>query len=784
MPELTEKPNMLERTKELTDRLESGMKDLFQSDKYKDYLTSMSRFHNYSSRNIALINMQMPGATKVASFKLWDEKFNRHVKKGEHGIRIFAPIADKTPEKKLMEKLDPETGAPLLDGTGKAIMEEMTALTNGLRFKLVPVFDQSQTYGDPLPELVENLTGNVAHYEAFLDSLKAVSPLPIEFESLKKSNDGYCRYGEKIGIREGMSKIQTIAAIVHEITHARLHDKGIIGDSANKPKFAKEVEAESVAYVVCQHHGIETAPNSFGYLAEWGSRDMSEFKASLDTIRKEAGGLINAIDDHFKAICKERDIDLSPKQPEKTVPVAETPSEPEFTTETRTENIAGVDFTFKDVIPQVQEKEVDTPVTPESVVEREPAEIMPDPAIGVSERDLYGYTYDGILPLLKERALELYDQDQPVYLLYNDNTEAMAFDRSEIENFDGIFGIDRDEWQRLVDYTDLSAKNTEAVKESELIHGSTDAFAIYQLRSGDELHYHRFASLEQLEKDNIAVDRSNYALVYTAPLPPKETLNEIYQKFNTDHPKDFTGHSLSVSDVVVMQREGEISSHYVDSFGFTELPAFLGNEHQPQKLAIPEPIEEKPAEKSADTIEDGKSAPDIADRQTPDNKPKTVYMQSPDHARENGEIDRYRESLKLNKECATAIDAAIKDCIVPDGHGYRLTPESVSKVIGDYGEQRVGIVLANTVRLQEWDGRYSSETKAWAKDAEMPQVRDNRDYFSNAHPAVLDGYIRLARKEMEKKPSILEAIKQGGDKSHGQDAPQKESPKKNNGREM
>lgn len=778
MPDTQEKPTMYERTKELTDRLEAGMTDLFQSEKYAEYLKSMSHFHHYSSRNIMLINMQMPGATRVASFKLWDEKFNRHVKKGEHGIRIFAPIADKTPEKKLMEKLDPETGAPLFDENGKVVMEEMTALTNRPMFKLVPVFDVSQTYGDPLPELVENLTGNVEHYEAFMDSLKAVSTLPVEFEPLRDGHDGYCRYGEKIGIREGMSEIQTISAVVHELTHARLHDKGL--ENADVPKFVKEVQAESVSYVVCQHYGIETAPNSFGYLAEWGGRDMSEFKASLDTIRKEANNLINAVDGQFQHICKERGIELSPKEPEKTAPAAETPPEPEFTTETRTENIVGVDFTFEDVVPQSPAPEQANEAAKAPPEPLTPDENMPDPAIGLSERDLYGYTFDGMLPLTKDRALELFDRDQPIYLLYPDNTEAMVFERSEIENHDGIFGIDRGEWERIAEYSALSAKNTEAAKESDLINGASDAFGIYQLKDGGELRYHRFASLEQLEAGHLAVDRGNYVLAYTAPLPPKETLDGIYQQFNTDRPKDFTGHSLSVSDVVVIQRGGEVSSHYVDHYGFAELPAFLGNERQPERAAAPEQANTaQTPEKPASAVEDNKTPPPL-----PENKKQPVYMQSPDNARESGELDRYRESLKLNKECAGAIDAAIKDCIVPDGHGYRLTPEAVSQVIGEYGEQRVGVVLANTVRLQEWDGRYSDETKAWAKDMDIPKIRDNRDYFSGAHPAVLDGYIRLARKEMEKKPSVLEALKQGAEKVR-QNPPQKEQPQKNkNGLEV
>ena len=214
MPE-TQNQTAFERTKELTDRLETGIQDLLQSDKYIEYLKSMSQFHRYSTRNTLLIHLQNPTATRVASFKAWGEKFNRHVKRGETGLRIFAPI--KTKVKEEFDKIDPDTKAPMLDANGKVITEEQES--ESLRFRLVPVFDVSQTHGDPLPEIVENLTGYVVQYEAFLDTLKIVSPLPIEFEPLAENNDGYCEFGEKIGIREGMSEAQTVAAVVHEITH-------------------------------------------------------------------------------------------------------------------------------------------------------------------------------------------------------------------------------------------------------------------------------------------------------------------------------------------------------------------------------------------------------------------------------------------------------------------------------------------------------------------------------------------------------------------------------------
>jgi hypothetical protein len=271
-----------------------------------------------------LIHQQHPGATRVASFSLWKDKFNRHVKKGEKGLSIYAPIIKKESEKKMMEKLDPATNAPIIGEDGEVVMEEMTKLESGPRFKLVHVFDIGQTYGEPLPELIEDLTNNVEHFDALMEALKAVSPLPIEFEKMRQSQDGYCHYGEKIGIREGMSEAQTIAAVIHEITHARLHDKNKLPKNAEpKTKKVKEVEAESVAYVVAQRFGIDTAPNSFGYLAEYGSRDMSELQASLDTIRKESSNLIHAIEDKFIVLSKERGIGLYAKETEQAAPAPE-----------------------------------------------------------------------------------------------------------------------------------------------------------------------------------------------------------------------------------------------------------------------------------------------------------------------------------------------------------------------------------------------------------------------------------------------------------------------------
>ena len=680
MAESANKQTAFERTKELTDRLEAGITDLFQSDKYKEYLKSMSQFYRYSTRNTLLIHMQNPHATRVASFKLWDEKFNRHVKKGETGIRIFAPIMTK--EKREFDKIDPVTKSPLLDENGNIVTEELESET--LRFKLVPVFDISQTYGDPLPELVENLIGDVVQYEAFLDALRETSPLPIMFEPLRDGNDGYCRYGDKIGIREGMSEVQTISAVVHEITHAKLHDKEKAPETAvNKSNSMKEVEAESISYVVCQHYGIETSPNSFGYLAEWGSRDMSEFKASLDTIRKEASVLITDIDERFGAICKERGIDLTAKAPEPaapeppavTEPVTEQSAEPSFRTEERTENIAGVAFTATDIIPEPPEETYDIAywqlgtgvdvlhyfnegserygdyetlahISPDRSVEfviadlpddikdkindyamtaeipnmaaekKEPAEIMPDTTITVLERNSFGYTADELLPLHKDKALELFDTDHTIYMLYDDNTEEMVFDREEIITFaemdGGIFGIEREDWQRTEEYAKLQSQNGETVKEYGTIEPNTD----------------------------------------------------------------------------------------IDEKSLPDLPEA-------------EPIE------------------------------KSVYRESIPYARDNDELDKYRADVKLNTECRNAIDTAINESRY-DTHFYKMK-DAVKQVIDTYGAERVELLMAKIVQGADWDGWYSHQNKEWAKTFEIPQSM--KDIYSNTHPCLLDGFLSKVREK-------------------------------------
>ena len=327
----TKKPTNKERLQEITAGIEQGIKEMFESDRYMKYLRTMSRFHHYSVNNQVLIHMQMPGATRVAGFNKWKNEFERHVKKGERGIKIIAP----TPFKKKIEemKLDPDTRLPVLDREGKTVMEEKEVEIP--TFRPVTVFDVSQTEGKPLPQLAADLHGDVKHYEIFMEALRRSSPVPMGFENMQGMDGYFSPEQQRVAICEGMSEVQTVCAAVHEITHAKLHNyekarlEAARGNETREPPKPKdsateEVEAESVSYAVCQYYGIDTGANSFGYIASWSSgKELPELRASLETISKTASSLITDIDRHFRDICKERGIDLT--EPEQAAPEADTP---------------------------------------------------------------------------------------------------------------------------------------------------------------------------------------------------------------------------------------------------------------------------------------------------------------------------------------------------------------------------------------------------------------------------------------------------------------------------
>ena len=358
---MADKPTNRERLQQITAGIEQGIKELFESEKYMRYLSVMSRFHRYSVNNTMLIYMQKPDATLVAGYNKWKNQFERHVKRGEHGITIIAP----TPFKKKIEeqKLDPDTKAPMLDAEGKVIMEEREVEIP--MFRPVKVFDVSQTDGKPLPELASSLSGSVQNYEIFMEALRRSAPVPLSVEPMAANMDGYFSPDQqRIAIRAGMSEVQTVSAAVHEIAHSKLHNYAKVQKEAarasdkeppkKKDRNTEEVEAESISYAVCQYFGIQTGENSFGYIATWSQdKTLPELRASLETINKAAGELIADIDRHYKEICKERGIDLT-AQPEQAMPqqaTEEIPATPEPSAEYREALLVLDDTTYLHVQP-------------------------------------------------------------------------------------------------------------------------------------------------------------------------------------------------------------------------------------------------------------------------------------------------------------------------------------------------------------------------------------------------------------------------------------------------
>ena len=637
---MAEKQTNKDRMREIVDSIENGIKELFESDKYRKYLATMSRFHRYSVNNTMLIYMQRPDATHVAGFNKWRDQFGRNVLKGEKGIRIIAP----TPYKKKVEeiKTDPETNVPVLDADGKAIIEEKEIRIP--MFKVVSVFDVSQTARKPLPQLAADLSGNVQQYEVFMEALRRASPVPMEIKPVARDTDGFFSIkAQSITIRAGMSEVQTVCAAVHEIAHAKLHDYEHMTELADdgetilvpgeKSRNTEEVEAESISYAVCQYYGIETGENSFGYIATWSKgKELKELRASLETINKTASELITDIDRHFAEICKERGIDrenlTAAEQPSVEVPEAEKlymVDNDKYIHVQRSD--AGIDYTIYDagsakvldggvldsaeqqlsavaleicklhnigeaapirlapleLLKDLQEANelplgaaeqitstvvVPTDAADNMLPELEQAVPMPDPTLTVDDMRSYGYLDSDMLPLSKDRAVELLEHDITVYMLYPDNAEEMVFEAEDIIKHDGMFGVTRPDWDAVKGH--IPPRDV----EQRFLNSPTDSMAIYQLRRDAPVEL-RFANLGSLAAPP---DPANYEAVYTREVYPDDDtgriLENFYYIFNDERPGDFVGHSLSVSDIVALKQDGKVSYDYCDSMGFQELPAF------------------------------------------------------------------------------------------------------------------------------------------------------------------------------------------------------------------
>ena len=780
-----------QRVQELTDKLEQGLQDLFNSESYRNYLATMSKFHNYSFNNTLLIAMQKPDATLVAGYKAWQKNFERHVNKGEKAIRILAPAPYKIKEER--DKIDPVTQELLLDKDGNPQKEEVEITIPA--FRAVSVFDVAQTDGKLIPELAAHeLLSDVEGYQYMIRAVEAISPVPIELEEIAGDSKGYYdREAKRIAVQENMSESQTLKTMIHEVAHSKLHSKEVEQDEQmKKDRNTKEVEAESIAYTVCQHFGVDTSDYSFGYIAGWSSgRDTKELRASMDTIRRTASELITGIEEQLQELQRNREVsqeqtkesilliqntDLSEfslldvygmDRPELMQALSEMTDDDKLSIQAYLESrgawtteIGNQDSreygeyhldvrynTDTDELIDMKERravydKAMEPINADDVVvkfasifesewevlkitnmlrddvgkmlkdmasldekewdgnylsymEKQGAEItllassskelngnmpdfwdyeydfdagltdaeelsvmqqaehiinrlehgqpvfsddernlivnyayklgnvektrelaehiyaqevdgnqdvalamidaqaeidaLPDSMIGISEMQEYGYTWNEMFPLTQERALELFDDDLPVYLLHTDGSETTISDRKQIVEHDGMCGIEKGDWlnERKLQMMQEELAESDSNREAQLLYGNTDKYGIYQLKDNPELNTFRFQGTESLKrlgiiKDNFdAVTPENYKLVYMGELTElqgqtqSETLEAIYTKLNVDHPADYKAHSLSVSDIVVLHENGENTAHFVDSFGFTELPKFM-----------------------------------------------------------------------------------------------------------------------------------------------------------------------------------------------------------------
>ena len=745
-----EKP--AEKLKEITDRLEQGITELFDSERYKEYLRVMSKFHNYSFNNTLLIAMQKPDASLIAGFTAWKNQFQRNVKKGEKGIKIIAPSPFKI--KQETEKIDPQTQKPVIGRDGKPVTEEKEITIPA--YKVVSVFDVSQTEGKELPDIaVDALTGDVEQYSDFFAALEKTSPVPIGFEKIEGGAHGYYHLEDKrIALDEGMSELQTLKTAIHEIAHAKLHDIDLNAPKdEQQPRVdrrTREVEAESVAYTVCQHYGLDTSDYSFGYVAGWSSgRELAELKSSLETIRSAAADIINSIDGHIAELQKQHEAEKAAPdlaaaqeaQSEKADPpltdlqkkaaaiaekykalstqekigvIAQTFGGTAGRIETspctgkwrgtsdisiRFDNGAslflGNRLTPKAKTAAVQRELVNATLlryNPEivsaakeaalaSLMEREAKDnaiaaqkgLKPYTLLNVEFNDgadsqssgYMGWYYvtlavDGNICSHIETGLN-YDiadgkvsaeptrekyfaagtlKDSEVDYVFNnvgfssasglyaipvsdavlqraentlaERTQAQAAQRTEKDVIYTMHTNPRSE--SLADRSFLQAYEQQpdgkaipgdllfvgtpekcrellqSLNAGELTQGEVkalyakaqepdrDTFSIYQLKRGDETRDLRFEPYDRLTAAGHTVDPANYDLIYSAPLVPGTSLEAIFTRFNIDHPKDFKGHSLSVSDVVVLHQNGRDTAHYVDSIGYRQTPEFL----QPQ----------------------------------------------------------------------------------------------------------------------------------------------------------------------------------------------------------
>ena len=483
----SEKP--AEKLKEITDRLEQGIAELFDSERYKEYLKVMSKFHNYSFRNTVLIAMQKPDASLVAGFSAWKNNFERNVMKGQKGIKIIAPSPYKI--KQEMQKIDPHTQKPIIGKDGKPVTEEKEITIPA--YKVVSVFDVSQTEGKELPDIaVDELTGDVDRYKDFFAALEKTSPVPIAFENIEGGSHGYYHLEDKrIAINEGMSELQTLKTAIHEIAHAKLHDIDL-----NAPKDeqqphidrrTREVEAESVAYTVCQHYGLDTSDYSFGYVAGWSSgRELSELKSSLETIRSAAAEIINSIDENLAELQKAQDKEQTAGQEQPTrEEQAAAPEQPQPEAPEKADT-AG---------KEKPEPEADAPGKSgaQEKADAAPKEAFTPETIYRVRRNPYGDSRENSY-LLQAYVTQENGRAKMGDVLFTGTPEKCRELMGQLKSGELTEG----------DVKQLYAKAQETAKTAE---PDKDTFSIYQIKGGDETRDLRFEPYDRLQAAGNVVDR-------------------------------------------------------------------------------------------------------------------------------------------------------------------------------------------------------------------------------------------------------------------------------------
>lgn len=744
--------NQQQKIKEATEQLEAGIKEFFSSDKFQEYLNVMSRFHSYSYSNSVMIAMQKPDATLLAGFSGWQKNFDRHVKAGERGIRIFAPVPVKTKVER--EKKDPDTKLPVLDENGDPVMETVEIKTP--RFKIVTVFDVSQTDGKPLPSLgVDELTGNVEQFSQFFEALKRTSTVPIGFEELHDGSNGYYSPAEKrIAIREGMSEVQTVKTAIHELAHSRLHDfdrtKPPTEAEKRKDRNTREVEAESVAYVVCQHFGIDTSDYSFGYVATWSaSRELPELKASLQTIRDAASSLIDEIQENLASLQKEQTLvqDMLEETAVKPawrcyiVPDLLTWARPDLGKE-RTE-IEYFD-TFEDAAARFRGLRT----------ERYNAETSVTDDVGLPCARL---TF-GIQRENPPSAVDLLHVRAGKNVLSDDFTrmEAVKSDPDALEILSQLgskVGFDKVLVNRTMTAEEIKAFTFDHFKykleQSGVPQIDSYLAGFDQLYDEGQLDSMKPSANQQQIKEMVAFPVWENPYFQTEDTPER-LASDLVVFMTDDDPNSAVGYQDIFTSIQNHQADyltewlssvaGENSSFSAEAQALIKsfsnfAPQLSQQEERMNDAAPPQPVQKEVLK---------------VDLHGP------VYYKDLKQARADGELEQWRSSHKATQVCAEQFQKEYERA-----YGERQVPQFLQQMVDRYGIERCKIVIASTIQLSPYDGRYSQDMKEAAAAVVIPgkntePLHDRRlDYHINCHPVTVNVAMRdlLVIERQQEKPA-------------------------------